>query len=871
RAMIIDRLGLDALARSAYDAYLRADATSAWSSEARERVASLEALRSRATLWECLRLTLFRAAAAGDLGHVATTARNYPEYARRWAESECLAEWAHAMSRGDHVGAAAHLTVSRVIGETLKLTKGETLLAASVAAIDQASNNPAKLAVLVTAHQLYFDASRLNGLRQTVAASGKFKKAQSLFEQGASPMALMARYFSASAAVDIGDHTRALAMLDALTAEMSPDFYGLHAQMNRLRATILSFNGRFEAALSSQRAAHRAFLAIGEVPSAVEMTGRMATTLMSLGRSHEAWPMIRSALTAAGKHGDVRMIQSVLHAAAFIALNERRWELARALLNLELEGGGVDTRLAEAAIWRALAAERAGLTGAIATELARARDAAASIADPNFREGAENEVRLTEALLTGNRSPHRTRTLLTEYLSVAEKRGRRRRVPEVLVLRAAASRQLEYLDEAENDLRLAVQMIEKRRERIEHDILRDAFLGKSSDAYTALAELLDSRGEYAAALSAADQPRARILLDRKRASTSSEYIPALRIADRLPPRTALIAFGFFTERTVRYVITRRGLERIATANPSREIERSIEQFFNAIGTGDNARATREGRWLHSALIAPAHAAIAGYNHLIIVDDPLFSRLPFAALVQPNDRFLVEDVIITITPSIQALETSSPRRQHDPRAQNLLSVGNPSINSARDSTLPSLAAAEREAKEVAALYDHVTLLVSHDATKGRIIEALRRVDIAHLATHAVSDPFNPESSRLLVASAEIRDDSLTTAEIAAMDLHGLDTVVIAGCQTAIPSHGYGYVRSISSAFLAAVATHVIASLWDIEDSVGREFSVALHRALRGGVDTSKAVRIVQLQMLRSPNPRLKALAAWSAMQLYSVDH
>ena len=609
-------------------------------------------------------------------------------------------------------------------------------------------------------------------------------------------------------------------------------------------------------------------MAIGEIADAVEMTGKMAAALTNLGRPNEAWPIVRSSLAAAGDQGDSRVVQSVLHAAAFVALSERRWELAHALLNLEIDGGGADTRLAEASIWRVLAAERAGLTKVVSLELERARSAAASVVDPNFREGAENEVRLTDALLTGKQWPERARALITEYLAVTKRRGRRTRIPEVLVARAALSKRMEHLDESERDLRMAVRMIEERRHRVERDVLRDTFLGKSNDAYAALAELLDSRGDSDAALDAADLPRARILLDRDHTTDPAKPLRARDIATLLPPRTALFTFGFFTDRTVAYVITAEGLERIASAVPATDIEASIERFHEAIKAGDNTRAKTQGRWLYSVLIAPARNTTSRDDHLVIIDDPLFANLPFASLVQPGGRFLIEDATITVTPSIRAFTSALPGRQRG-REKSILSVGNPLIDSTRYPDLPPLRAAEREAREVSSLYDDVTVLVSAHATKGSIIAALPNVDVAHLGTHAVSDAADPEKSCLLLAPADKNDGRLTMSEIATMDLRRLDTLVAVGCRTATPGHAYGYVRSLSSAFLAAGARNVVASLWDVEDDAGREFSVTFHRALRSGAYPSDALRNVQVQMMRSPDRRFNTLAAWSAMQLYGI--
>lgn len=867
RAAIVDKLGLRELARRAYLTFLHADSSSAWAVKARQRLTALEPQRPDLS-WESGLAELERAVTTDDAQRVVAATIANEEDARRWSESEYLGAWADAWLRNDAQQAGAILAVCRIVGNTLRSRSGEGLLAAAVQSIDGVSGDRAAMNELAQAQLLYRRGIALNGARRTAEAAAVFAEAATLFQRAESPMALMARYFCASAAVDAGDHSKAVSLLNGIEIEAPGQYRFLHAYIARLRAVIASFDGHFEDALVQLRGAREQLSSIGEVTAACDMAARIASTLAILGRPAEAWPLLLSSLASAGSRGDVRMTQAVLHSAAYTGLSEHRWQIAHALLNLEIEGGGVETRLAEAATWRVLAAERAGLAALLPDELHRARDAAEAIHDASFREGAENETRLTEALITGRRFPDRGRELLDQYIRVTDYRGRRTRIPEVLVLRADLSRLTGRFDEAERDLRRAIALIEDRGSNIDHDFLRDTFLGKSSSAYAALADLLDSRGRTEEAVWIADAARARILAEHRQAGMVQTLMSSRAVAASLPAGTALVAFSFFPDRAVASVFTARGEDHIRIPVSLSEITQQIGRFGDAIEAGNVTRARVHGRALYSSLLQAPREAAGSVDRLIIVDDPLFDRLRFSALVQPNGRWLVEDVAISLTPSIAiALRATDARKRS---AEQVLSVGNPHFDERRYPSLPTLKAAADEAREIAAIYHSPTLLIGDSATRSRILHALATANVAHFAVHAVADYGDPDGARLLLAKGDPQGDSLSIADIAAMNLSRLNTVVIAGCRTAKRQSGYGYVRSLSSAFLAAGAQNVIASLWDVEDEAGREFSVALHRELRSGVDPATALHDVQLRMLRSSDSRLNAISSWSAMELQTVE-
>jgi CHAT domain-containing protein len=80
-------------------------------------------------------------------------------------------------------------------------------------------------------------------------------------------------------------------------------------------------------------------------------------------------------------------------------------------------------------------------------------------------------------------------------------------------------------------------------------------------------------------------------------------------------------------------------------------------------------------------------------------------------------------------------------------------------------------------------------------------------------------------------------------------------------------GESDINSLALAFIAAGSRTSVASLWDVNDSATRQFSVRLHELLRAGTPVAKAVRAVQLEMLHSRNGSLNNARSWAAFQVY----
>ena len=145
------------------------------------------------------------------------------------------------------------------------------------------------------------------------------------------------------------------------------------------------------------------------------------------------------------------------------------------------------------------------------------------------------------------------------------------------------------------------------------------------------------------------------------------------------------------------------------------------------------------------------------------------------------------------------------------------------------------------------------------------------DIVHFSGHAVANLRFPLLSRMLVAPSQEgaqRTDAITADDIGRHSFGRTAVVVLGSCEGAegIQIKGEG-VLNLAWPFLAAGVPIVIATFGDIEDRAARELFLRLHREMSRGTDPSTALRRAQLDMLRGPQPELRAAAAWGRVAAF----
>jgi CHAT domain-containing protein/Tfp pilus assembly protein PilF len=300
------------------------------------------------------------------------------------------------------------------------------------------------------------------------------------------------------------------------------------------------------------------------------------------------------------------------------------------------------------------------------------------------------------------------------------------------------------------------------------------------------------------------------------------------------------------------------------------------------------------------------------RHLLIAPDGSLNLMPFAALVDEKDRYLIERYTISYLTSgrdLLRLQTTQPTKTAplvvaDPlfgRMANAAARG--SRNSFDDGHREGRGASRRiffqplpgtkgEALAIKAILPKASLLLRRQATE-TALKQVRSPLILHIATHGFflddreergpetlslpgNDPLRASDLRLNTWAAHIRnpllrsglalaganswkkgdDDGLLTAlEVAGLDLWGTKLVALSACDTGLGEIKIGEgVQGLRRALILAGSESQVISLWAVSDDHAKDVMIPYYKALRRGEGRGEGIRQAQLRVLRRKEHR-----------------
>ncbi|WNC24134.1 CHAT domain-containing tetratricopeptide repeat protein [Thermosynechococcus sp. PP551] len=303
---------------------------------------------------------------------------------------------------------------------------------------------------------------------------------------------------------------------------------------------------------------------------------------------------------------------------------------------------------------------------------------------------------------------------------------------------------------------------------------------------------------------------------------------------------------------------------------------------------------------YERLLAPLEPFLAGSTHLLVAPDGQLNTLSFEALVDRQDRYLVQSYTITLLTSGRDLLRLQQRGKP---ANPPLVVGNPTFSQGsgravagsqrgvnprsldlRSLTFTELPGTATEVKTVSTLLPQAQILTGSSATE-TTIKQTQRPRVLHLATHGFfleSPPVSPQvlqNTRGLNANTPFRgenpllrsglalagfnqrqsgvDDGVLTAfEVTGINLDGTELVVMSACDTGRGDilNGDG-VYGLRRAFTLAGARTQVSSLWKVDDTTTQQLMVAFYQNLAAGKGRSEALRQAQLQLMTDSSKQI----------------
>jgi len=249
--------------------------------------------------------------------------------------------------------------------------------------------------------------------------------------------------------------------------------------------------------------------------------------------------------------------------------------------------------------------------------------------------------------------------------------------------------------------------------------------------------------------------------------------------------------------------------------------------------------------LYELLLKPAEAQLRGKTNLVIAPDNTLWDLPFQALLNGANRFLLEEAAVAYAPSLTVLREMSRRRKLNGAGDapaTLLALGNPlpgkgagggGAAALRGGRLEALPEAEQEVKALGRLYGAARsrIYTGAEAREDRFKSEAGQARILHFAAHGLVDNASPMYSHLALAAGDTNEDGMLEAwELTRLDLKA-DLAVLSACETARgrAAAGEGMIGLSWAMFIAGVPSLVV-SQWKVESAGTRELMVSFHRGL-----------------------------------------
>lgn len=357
-------------------------------------------------------------------------------------------------------------------------------------------------------------------------------------------------------------------------------------------------------------------------------------------------------------------------------------------------------------------------------------------------------------------------------------------------------------------------------------------------------------------------------------------------------------------RYVAYVIHKEGSVGFKELGDAGQIDEAIDALRTSLRDLRNKDTLQISRAGSEKIIEPIRALLGDAKHLLISPDGALNLIPFEALVDENNHYLIENYSFTYLTSGRDLL----RMQKTGASQNKsLIITNPSFGEPPEQTIAvnktrktsnrskrqsitatrnmsdiyfaPLSGTIQEARSIQALFPDAEFLTGTQATESALKQAVAP-RILHIATHGffLQDDGNSENnlsaatrsnvskteskienpllrSGLALAGANEHssgddDGVLTALEASGLNLWGTKLVVLSACDTGLGEvkNGEG-VYGLRRAFTLAGAESLVMSLWSVSDYTTRELMTNYYKNLKQGIGRGGALREVQLEMMK----------------------
>jgi CHAT domain-containing protein len=881
-ALGLEKLSLLGLSVKAWKDYLDVDSSSPWAVEARDHLRELDKLHF-AERWDQVRKRLESAAEEDREPLVQVAVRDFSQLVREFAEEDLLGRWGVRRLEGRLEEAQQALSLARHIGKELA-ANGEHMVEDAVTTIDQATAAGAlQLAALAHSHALYQQALSDSTIQGCSGAVALFKEAGRGLEAGGSPFFRWAWLRSAVCEYRSFKYTSAHDALERMVKLPQSDRYpALTGNVEWILGLIDGLQGELAGALTHYRSSAEAFKRTGEEENRSSLLSLTAECLKSLGDSRFAWDHSWRSLHASPRILNVRKKYSVLAEASSQAQGLDLPEAALRIMDeavLTISGPDIPGQVSALRLRAGLCIQVGRVQEARESILA-AQKLLPRIADSYTRSALLGDLVAIEGEALAGINPEAAITRLSSAIDEYQSTSYVLQLGNLLLKRGQIEASLHHLDLAEEDLALAIQLVEEGRKKAPARD-RESFLDERRGIYDEMAGVQLMLGRGVEALRYVEKARSRVLLESLAESGAlpmklASFDAVALLQRELPQNTMLIEYRLLAGSYYAWLVRRGSVEVLELGETPESIAEAVKSLYQVIerrGAPSDLEFREASATLFDKVTRPLLSKIGNTERLVIIPDGALYQVPFAALWNQNSRrFLVEDFAIVVAPSagIHLIAARSQRTMAARRPSRILAVGGALIDRHSWMNLPSLPHSGQEAENIASLYPHARSLVGVEATPEKFLKLAPDYEVLHLAAHALPNSGDSTLSLLVLSPVRSGDaGALYARDISRLRFRSTRLVVLAACGSLGSRIGKTEgISGLARHFLEAGVPSVFGTLWSVQDDGTEVLARQFHELVRKGVEPVVALRLSQLRAIRSRGTSGNGFS-WAAFEAFGA--
>ncbi len=279
----------------------------------------------------------------------------------------------------------------------------------------------------------------------------------------------------------------------------------------------------------------------------------------------------------------------------------------------------------------------------------------------------------------------------------------------------------------------------------------------------------------------------------------------------LDEKTALIAYWISTNNLIYWVISKNGIIHKAIPASEKKLSTLIEETRKSIESNSMVEIRESLSSLYSILITPVENDILKYSNLVIIPNGSLHFLPFQALMDSHQQYLVQHYNIIYAPSASVFLVCNNRKVKS--GSRFFGVALSDISLADK---PGLPGTEDELRNILPLFPDNLSAFGNQSTETFVKKHAGDFNFIHFATHGSYNYKQPLYSHLLFPPSEEDDGRLNVFEVFGLNLNA-NLVTLSACETGLGNISQGdELVGLSRAFLFAGSSSVIVSLWAVAD-------------------------------------------------------